>query len=133
MHKAIQRNLLLVLVVVGILAGCSSDRIGDIVATTDQLKGVLKLDPDPPVPMEPVKLSLTLTDLDGNPINGALVAYDLTMPGMSMPPNTPQTSNLGSGLYNATVILTMAGDWQLDAAVTIDGRETPLIFSFSTK
>ncbi len=83
--------------------------------------------------MKPVTLSLTLTDSKGNAIEGADVAYDLTMPGMTMPPNHPQATDKGKGLYQVDTTFTMSGDWHAEAAVTYKGVTTPFTFDFSVQ
>ena len=83
--------------------------------------------------MEPVTLSLSLTDLNGQAIESAQVAFDLTMPGMSMPPNQPQASDKGGGLYIAESTFTMSGDWRAQAAVILNGETTTFIFDFAIK
>jgi hypothetical protein len=83
--------------------------------------------------MEPVRLSLSLTDASGQAIESAQVAYDLTMPGMSMPPSRPQASNEGNGLYVAETTFTMSGDWRAEATVTYNAETTTFTFDFLIK
>ncbi|MCA9987451.1 MAG: FixH family protein [Anaerolineales bacterium] len=99
-----------------------------ITKTDGDVTAVLSLSPDTPTVMNPTVLTLMLQDAGGQPITGANVAFDLTMPGMAMPPNSAQASDDGHGAYNAEVTFTMAGDWQIQADVTYpDGSAT---FSF---
>jgi hypothetical protein len=83
--------------------------------------------------MDPVTLSLTLTDPNGQAIEGAQVAYDLTMPGMAMPPNQPQASDKGNGLYETGTTFSMSGDWRAEATVAYNGKTTTFTFDFSIK
>jgi hypothetical protein len=69
----------------------------------------LKVEPYPPVAMKAAVLELAVTDLAGQPVSGAAVAFDLTMPGMEMPVNRPQTTEQEGGRYRATAMFTMSG------------------------
>jgi hypothetical protein len=63
-------------------------------------------------------LELALRDVQGQPVPGADVRFDLTMLGMGMPPNRPQATDAGEGLYWAQTIFTMAGEWQIRVQVS---------------
>lgn len=75
------------------------------------------------VPTEPrhlvnIPFALTLTDsLSGKPINKASVDLDLSMPSMSMPPNTVTLHETRPGVYTGTGIFTMPGHWLVTASI----------------
>ncbi len=91
----------------------------------------LALSPAPAPVMKPLKLSVTLADAAGQPVLDRAVSFDLSMPAMTMPPNRPQVTAAGEGVYEATTLLSMAGEWRL--AVEIGGpgppQTIPLTFS----
>jgi hypothetical protein len=93
----------------------------------------LKADPVKPAPMEETALDLTLRDSQGRPVVGATVKLDLTMPGMSMPPNRPQMMEMGNGVYTAKVLFTMPGKWEVRAIVERGGDSESFVFALSTK
>jgi nitrogen fixation protein FixH len=97
------------------------------------ITAVFSMSPDSPTAMESVTLLLKLTDVSGKAIESAQVAYDLTMPGMTMPPNQPQVTDKGGGVYQADTTFTMSGNWHVEAAVTYNGTTTPFTFDFSVQ
>jgi hypothetical protein len=133
------RSLLLILptmVLLLLVVACQSPQQGAAQEFTQAQNGitaVFSMSPDSPVAMEPVTLSLKLTDASGKAIEAAQVAYDLTMPGMTMPPNQPQATDKGGGVYQTDTTFTMSGDWRVEAAVTYNGTTTPFIFDISVK
>ena len=116
-----------------LLFGCSQPKATQtpITQTNGGVTAVLTLSPSAPTVMAPAALTLTLQDNSGQPITGASVAFDLTMPGMAMPPNNAQASSDGSGAYVAEVTFTMAGDWQIQADVTYPGGNVVLLFDLT--
>ena len=97
------------------------------------ITAVFSLSPNLPAMMEPVTLSLELTDASGKAIEGAQVAYDFTMPGMTMPPNQPQATDKGGGIYQADTTFSMSGNWRVETVVTYNGITTPFTFDFSVQ
>jgi nitrogen fixation protein FixH len=83
--------------------------------------------------MQEVTLELTLRDAQGQPMSGATVQLDLTMPGMQMPANQPQALDVGHGVYRARAIFTMAGEWQVRADVTHGSEREEFTFPLRTK
>jgi nitrogen fixation protein FixH len=83
--------------------------------------------------MQEVTLQLTLRDAQGRPISGAAVQIDLSMPGMQMPLNRPQVTEIGTGVYRAGALLTMAGEWQVRADVTYAGEREEFTFPLHTR
>ena len=131
-----KKNFLSSLVLVTLafyLFGCSNNDTQEFTQTQNGITAAFSMAPASPVMMEPVMLSLELTDVNGQTIEGAQITYDLTMPGMTMPPNQPQASDEGNGLYNAEATFTMSGDWRAKAIVTYNGEMTTFTFDFSVK
>jgi hypothetical protein len=88
-----------------------------------------------PVPvMKETVLTLTLRDAAGQSVQPTSVSYDLSMPGMTMPPNKPETAEKDNGVYEAQAIFTMAGDWRCLTAVGLpDGSSLEFTFDFAAK
>ncbi len=133
MKKNTTLGLFVLIFVIFSLLGCAQKDTPAFTQTQDGITATFSISPASPVAMEPVTLSLSLTDANGQAIEGAQVAYDLTMPGMSMPPNQPQATDQGQGLYLADATLTMSGDWRAAAAVTYNGQTTTFNFDFPAK
>lgn len=115
------------------LFGCVQTKTSEFTQTQNGITAVFSMSPDSPTMMEPVTLSLALTDTNGQVIEDAQVTYDLTMPGMTMPPNQPHASDEGNGLYKAGATFTMTGDWRAEATVDFSGETITYIFDFSIK
>jgi YtkA-like len=92
----------------------------------------LSIVPNPPKSMGDATLELSLRDAQGQPVSGAEVRFDLTMPGMGMPPNQPVASEVGDGLYRARTIFTMAGKWLITADVSLQGTSERFAFPTHT-
>jgi hypothetical protein len=101
--------------------------------TSGSLTATLRVLPFPPVPMEDTILELTLRDADQQPVSGAAVALDLTMPAMEMPVNRPQATEVESGVYRADAIFTMAGEWQILVEVSYQGQDEEFRFPVHTR
>ncbi len=89
----------------------------------------LTLSPEPAPVMKPLRLSVALADASGRPVKDRTVTFDLSMPSMTMAPNRPSASSTGAGVYEATSILSMAGEWRL--TVEIGGQGLPLTIPFT--
>lgn len=106
---------------------CLTQESGSLTAT-------LAVVPYPPVPMRDATLELALRDAQGQPLSGASVRFDLTMPEcISMPPNKPEATEADPGVYRAQTIFTMAGAWQIDAEVSRAGESEQFTFFLATK
>lgn len=117
------------------LFGCGAGPQQDGIVREGAVGGVtarLRMSPEPAPVMKPVRLSVALSDEDGRPVAGRTVSFDLSMPGMTMAPNLPQVSEMGDGVYEATTLLSMAGEWQLTVEVDAPGRPLKLSFPFAT-
>jgi hypothetical protein len=89
---------------------------------------ILTLASEPLRTMTRTPFHLMLTDGTGNPIAGAEVRCDLTMPAMPMPENRPAVREK-DGFYWGEAVFTMAGAWQATFQVAMpDGRLEILIF-----
>lgn len=115
------------------LGSCQGNSSQSYTQNKDGIVALFQLAPSSPVMMEPVSLSLSLTGSGGEPIEEAQVSYDLTMPGMTMPPNKPQARDEGRGVYMADATFTMAGEWRAQAVVIYGGETTTFTFDFSVQ
>jgi hypothetical protein len=115
------------------LAGCGAvTSPGDPAVTSATAGGVsarLTMSPEPAPVMEPLRLSVALEDAGGRPLAGRAVAFDLSMPSMTMAANRPAVSETAAGVYSATTLLSMAGEWRL--TVEVDGSGGPIELSFA--
>jgi hypothetical protein len=90
---------------------------------------VLELDTEVLVTMTKIPFRLVVKDAAGQPVSGAQVSCDLTMPDMIMPKNRPKVSPR-DGFYGGDLIFTCAqGAWRISCEVLRQGhpRQT-LIF-----
>jgi hypothetical protein len=101
--------------------------------TSGSLSATLEVLPSPPAPMEDTTLELTLRDAAQQPVSGAVVVFDLTMPGMEMPANRPRATEAESGVYRADAIFTMAGEWQIGVEVSYQGQDEEFLFPLHTR
>jgi nitrogen fixation protein FixH len=119
-------TLLLSIVLLVGLTACSRDVAPPaFTQRTGPWSATLTVKPYPPEAMNAATLEVAVTDETGQPVSGAAVAFDLTMPGMDMPMNRPQVTEQEGGSYRATAMFTMAGQWRLVASVSsLDHSET---------
>ena len=90
--------------------------------------------PSRPAPvMKPLQLSVTLVDASGQPVADRAVAFDLSMPAMAMPPNRPQVTSTGGGVYEANTLLSMSGEWQLTVEIGGPGPPLKIPLTFSAQ
>ena len=121
-------SLLMIAVIVGCTGEKTAPQLTDEIGT---LTGVLKIEPFPPAPMQDTVLQLSLTD-SGQPVQGAVIEMTLTMPGCAMAPSFLEATEIGEGKYQVQTVLTMSGDWKVDATVSIQGKNENLTFFFAT-
>jgi hypothetical protein len=108
-----------------VLFGCGSTASNtELTQTRDGLTATLAVKPASLAVMKPVVLQLTLREEHGGVVEGAVVQYDLTMPGMTMPKTSPVAVAEGGGRYRAQTLFTMSGDWRIEATVTRPGGVT---------
>ncbi|MCL2779636.1 MAG: FixH family protein [Polyangiaceae bacterium] len=125
----------------GVLPACSSDSSDDtpketqdsgreFVCPTDALmcawgdnrllNVVIRTTPQPPVQGQN-SMELTVTDNDGNPVDGLTIKINPNMPSMGhgSPLTTPTFDAQGNGKYlDTNVVFQMGGQWQLDITLT---------------
>jgi hypothetical protein len=90
---------------------------------------VLELYADELVTMTPIPFRLTISDAAGQPLTGAKVSCDMTMPSMAMPENRPKVSEQ-NGSYGGELIFTCAmGAWRIGCvAEKTDGSRQMMTF-----
>jgi len=115
------------------LAACQKYPAQKLTQTKNGMMAVFSMSPATPAMMDAVALTLNLRDANGQGIQGAQVTCDLTMPSMSMPPNQPQPTDAGNGMYTANTTFTMSGAWRAEVTVTYQGVTTPFTFDFSIR
>lgn len=93
------------------------------------LNVTLALAPYPTSSFQNGNFDLTLLDDKGQPVTDAKITFDLTMPGMWMPPSKPDAQNLGSGKYHATAFWTMRGLWKIEAIITRGSEKQSALFA----
>ncbi len=77
------------------------------------------------------RLLVTLTDAQGQPVDGADVYIDLDMPAMPMGTNRPIAEPQGEGRYLASTAYTMVGEWELTVVAEVDGVERRAVFTIT--
>ncbi len=77
------------------------------------------------------QLVVILTDAQGQPVDGADVYIDLTMPAMPMGTNRPIAEAQGQGRYLAQTAYTMSGEWEVTVVATVEGKEYRALFPIS--
>lgn len=71
-----------------------------------------------------VTITIRLTDGSSKPISGARVVLEGNMSHAGMAPVFATTNEIGPGQYRTNMNLSMAGDWQVLAHLTLpDGRD----------
>jgi uncharacterized GH25 family protein len=120
MRKSILISLLVLLSVV--LAACGSAATPVDTTSAKPVNIVLTSNPDPAVKGD-VELVFTITDADGNSIEGAKVdvsADHTDMAGMGM---SGLATEQGGGKYSITAGFSHAGTWKLTVYVRKDGLD----------
>ncbi len=109
-----------------LLAACGANAATPITAsyvvTSNPVNITLSTNPNPPARGE-VELVFTLTDADGNPIEGASVevsADHTDMSGMTM---SGRATEQGGGRYAITANFSMSGNWKLTVYIRKEGLE----------
>lgn len=69
-------------------------------------------------------LMITLTDADGNPVDGAIVEARGNMTHAGMQPVLAEVSESENGVYTIPFEWTMGGDWFVDVAATLEDGTT---------
>ncbi len=94
-------------------AGCSRPpALPPAPAGTAQWALALTAAPTPPRQLDPVQMTVRVTDARHKPVSGASVSAALTMPGMDMGRNEVALRESATpGIYIGTGRFTMPGDW----------------------
>ena len=117
-------------------AACGGAAAGDAAVlerSASGMTGRLTVSPQPAAAMKPLRFSVALTDAAGRPAAGRSVAFDLSMPAMTMAPNRPPVSEVSIGVYEATSMLFMPGEWRLMVEIDAPDHSTELPFTFSAE
>lgn len=94
---------------------------------TEDLIVTLELNPYPPT-VGQGDFEVTLTDLNGQPVDDASISLDLTMPAMRMPPNQPVMDFVSDGTYRTAAYYTMRGWWRIEVIITRGGTSQSVFF-----
>ena len=77
-----------------------------------------------PAQVGPVTITLRVTDVAGKPVTGARITFEGNMSHPGMIPVVAEAREVEPGRYVSSMQLSMAGDWNVAAHVTLpDGRE----------
>ena len=130
LHKPFIRYGLLGLLLVASLTGCSRAS-----QQTDQAPDVsikLELDPDPPLFGRACRMTLTILDADGAPIDGATLSIKGDMTHAGMVPVLAETHSSQGGVYTGDFEWSMSGDWVLTVLAQLpDGRTAQRTFEIA--
>ena len=122
------RKLFFISVIVllaGVLAACGGSAEPDAPAdpgSTGEVNITVETSPNPAA-MGDVELVLTITDAQGNPIEGATVDVEVDhtdMTGMGM---NGAATDQGGGRYSINANFSMSGNWKLTVYVRKDGLD----------
>src|SRR5262245_26654840 len=100
-----QRSGMLFLVL--LIAGCSGEKLSQ---RPEDVKVDLTLTPKP-LTVGPAKATVKLSDKEGKPLRGATLKLEGNMNHAGMKPVFADARETGPGEYEATLELTMGGDW----------------------
>jgi YtkA-like len=114
-------------------SGCEERETARMVQTTGSVSAALDVSPGRPAPMREVELRLALSNSGQDPITGAAVVFDATMPGMEMPENRFEGVEESGGIYRGRTVLTMAGAWRLRVEVVSRDTRRDFIFDLATR
>ncbi len=114
-------------------SGCGERETTRMSQTSGSVSASLDVSPGRPAPMSDVELRLALSDSDHNPIVGAAVVFDATMPGMEMAENRFEGVEESDGIYRGRTVLTMAGAWRLRVEVVSRDTRRDFIFDLATR
>jgi nitrogen fixation protein FixH len=84
-----------------------------VAVINSNLRIALQLSPRLVRQMDPVTLTVRLSNAHGEPVKGASVRADLVMPAMDMGKNALTLMPTAKGVYTGTDRFTMDGDWQV--------------------
>jgi hypothetical protein len=114
-----------------ILVGCGSPVVDPNATVQTQTVDGLNIGleaPKAPKLLDQAGFVVTLTDAGGQPVDGADVYLELSMPAMPMGTNKPVASAEGNGRYRAQGVFDMLGEWDVIVHATVDGKEHAATF-----
>lgn len=112
------------------LAGCGGPAYTREQQTVEGLSITLE-HPERTELLKEYDVTIILADASGNPVDGATVFLDMTMPAMPMGQNRPLADPLGGGRYRLKTTYTMDGDWVTHVYVTVEGKEHRATFNYT--
>jgi hypothetical protein len=109
---------LLIVIFSGAAAGCQRGSHNDL----PEIEIDMAVSPDPPE-VGPATITLTFSDAQGQPVEGAQVELEGNMSHAGMAPVLTEAVEVAPGQYQAPLEFTMGGDWFiLVKAALPDGR-----------
>jgi hypothetical protein len=124
-------TLLLFLALLLSLAFVGCGRISQQEDTAPEVSMALSVEPEP-LAVGPSHLIITLTDANGNPVDGAKLQIKGDMSHAGMVPVLAEVEGSSAGRYEAPFEWTMGGDWIVSVTAQLpDGRTTVRRFDFT--
>jgi len=120
MRKIVLVSLFVMLAV--LLAACGSSAPAAESTSSKDVNIVLASVPSPAA-VGDVQLLLTVTDKDGNPLEGATVTVAAEHPSMAGMGMSGQATDQGGGKYSIKANFSDPGDWVLTVTVTKDSLD----------
>lgn len=121
MKKLIFVSMLVILAVV--LAACGSSTV-PAAAPLSAVQGSVKVETNPsPAVVGDVELILTITDANGNLLEGATVKVSADHPSMAGMGMSGLATEQGGGKYSIKANFSDPGDWKLSVQVTKDSLD----------
>lgn len=120
MRKLIIVNVLVVLAV--LLAACGTSAAPTDTNASDQATIKMEANPNPAL-VGDVVLTFTITDANGNPIEGAKVDVGAEHPSMAGMGMSGLATEQGGGTYSIKANFSDSGDWKLTVYVRKDGLD----------
>lgn len=75
-----------------------------------------------PRQLDKTTFTLSVYDMDGNPIQDCSPTVDLTMPSMTMPPSIIRLTQVKPGIYAGKGQYTMSGQWSVKVDIDRGGK-----------
>ena len=120
MRKAIVINVFVLLSV--LLTACGGAAAPTEAPSAKSVNIVLSTNPNPAA-VGDVEIVFTITDADGNPIEGAKVDVNADHPSMAGMGMSGLATEQGGGKYSIKANLSDSGDWKLTVYVRKDGLD----------
>ncbi len=112
------KTIMLLLLLVVVMVGACNPADDGARQTIDNVQISLVVEPDPAAVGE-TTLVITLTDVDGRPIDGATVRVHGNMDHEGMIPVEGESADSEAGVYRVPFAWTMGGGWILDVTATL--------------